>query len=130
MQSGINIEEVKQYNASLREYKEKSSKLRAEIEFNQQELARQCAELSSALGIEVTPENVNAILEERVAKINNTMSVGNEILNRIKAEEAAAVSANTQPMPGMVGGVTRANPFMAAPNTAPGFVPSFPGINI
>ena len=33
MQPGINIEDVRKYNASLREYKDRSAKLRAEIEF-------------------------------------------------------------------------------------------------
>lgn len=94
MQQGINIEEVKKYNASLREYKDKSSKLRAEIEFNEQELKRQCDELSKTLGIQVTPENVESILNEKIAKINNTMEVGNEILKRIKAEESTMVNAN------------------------------------
>ncbi len=89
MQQGINIEAVKQYNASLREYKEKSAKLRAEIEFSQAELERQCKELSAELGISVTPENLQSILNERIEKINNTISVGTEILNRIKAEEVA-----------------------------------------
>ena len=114
MQAGINIEQVRQYNASLREYKEKSSNLRAEIEFNQQELARQCAELSKTLGIEVNPENVNSILEDRVAKINNTMAVGNEILNRIRAEEAAAIAANSTPHTAQT------------QYAAHGFAPSFP----
>lgn len=95
MQQGINIEQIKQYNASLREYKDKSNKLRAELEFNEQELNRQCLELSKELGITVTPDNVKEILEERLAKINNTLSVGTEILERVKAEEAAVnTSAN------------------------------------
>lgn len=95
MQPGINIEEVKKYNASLREYKDKSTKIRAELEFNEQELLRQCAELSKELGIEVTPDNIRDILSERISKINNTMQVGNEILNRIKAEEASMSSINS-----------------------------------
>lgn len=94
MQQGINLEQIKQYNASLREYKDKSNKLRAELEFNEQELNRQCSELSKELGITVTPDNVKEILEERLAKINNTLSVGTEILERVKAEEAA-VNANS-----------------------------------
>ena len=122
MQSGINIEEIKKYNASLREYKEKSSKIRAEIEFNQQELARQCSELTKALGVEVTPDNVVAILEDRVAKINNTMAVGNEILNRIKAEEAAAVAANT-------GTVNPVSPVATAAPVGGPQAPNLPGIN-
>lgn len=140
MQQGINIEEVKKYNASLREYKDKSSKLRAEIEFNEQELKRQCDELSKTLGIQVTPENVESILNEKIAKINNTMEVGNEILKRIKAEESTMVNANAagvnvnanagQP-------VTRTAPVsapnfgfaQAAPGTAPITAPNIPDIS-
>lgn len=96
MQQGINIDEVKKYNASLREYKEKSSQLRAELEFSEKELIRQCAELTAELGIQVTPENIKTILSERISKINNTMEVGNEILNRIKAEEAGVASMQSQ----------------------------------
>lgn len=139
MQQGINIETVKQYNASLREYKEKSAKLRAELEFNEQELNRQCAELSKELGREVTPDNIEEIMAERTAKIQNTIEIGTEILNRIKAEEAGAVgtvaqTAGTapqaaQPLVGtlpMMSGVPSAPVAPAAPAaptapTAPGF---------
>lgn len=96
MQPGINIEDVRKYNASLREYKDRSAKLRAEIEFSQQELKRQCEELSTELGIEVTPENVQEILTERIDKIKNTMAVGTDILNRIKAEEARGMAQPQQ----------------------------------
>lgn len=142
MQQGINIEEVKKYNASLREYKDKSSKLRAEIEFNEQELKRQCDELSKTLGIQVTPENVESILNEKIAKINNTMEVGNEILKRIKAEEstmvnanAAGVNVNANANAGQP--VTRTAPVSApnfgfaqtAPGTAPITAPNIPDIS-
>lgn len=127
MQQGINIEDVRKYNASLREYKDKSAKLRAEIEFNQQELVRQCKELSTELGIEVTPENVQEILEQRISKIQSTMAVGTDILNRIKAEEMRG--ASTQP--GAVNQtieVTASN--MAAPGVGVGVgaAPPVPGV--
>lgn len=95
MQVGINVEDVKKYNASLREYKDKSVKLRTEIEINQAELERQCKELSTELGMEVTPANIQAILTERISKIQNTMQVGNEILQRIREEEARGVQQTT-----------------------------------
>lgn len=123
MQPGINIDAVKQYNASLREYKEKSSKLRAEIEFNQKELDRQCQELSTELGVQVTPDNIKSILEERIAKINNTIAVGTEILDRIKSEEKVMASGQA---------VSQPNPQSQAVNNiapgpaAPGFVPQTP----
>lgn len=136
MQQGINIETVKQYNASLREYKEKSAKLRAELEFNEQELNRQCAELSKELGREVTPDNIEEIMAERTVKIQNTIEIGTEILNRIKAEEAGAAGTapqaapqTAQPLVGtlpMMSGVPSAPVATAAPAaptapTAPGF---------
>lgn len=96
MQQGINIEAIKQYNNSLREYKEKSAKLQAEIEFSQKELERQCQELSAELGIEVTSDNIESILNEKVDKINKTIAIGTEILERIKAEENAVAQASQQ----------------------------------
>jgi len=122
MQAGINIEDVKKYNASLREYKEKSAKLRAEIDFSKAELARQCKELSAELGFEVTPDNVKDILEERVKKIQNTMSVGTEILKRIKMEEARGGSqpvGQVQGMPDQSTIINNEQPQQMAPPTIP-----------
>ena len=130
MQPGINVEDVKRYNASLREYKDKSAKLRAEIEFSQTELARQCKELSTELGIEVTPENVQDILNERVNKIKNTMAIGNEILSRIKAEESRSTSQI--PVPGMaqpsgvMGGAMQTSAVPTSSTQMPGFNPPQP----
>lgn len=123
MQSGINIDTIKQYNASLREYKEKSSKLRAEIEFSQKELDRQCKELSAELGIEVTPDNIKTILDERIAKINNTITVGTEILDRIKAEEKAAENVGSVPNTGVIPGSI---PGMAQPGVVTQPIPPTP----
>ena len=89
MLSGINIEEVKRYNATLKQYQDKASQVRAGIEFNTQELNRLCQELTVELGIQVTPENIRQIREERLKKIQNNLEVGTDILNRIKAEEEA-----------------------------------------
>lgn len=75
------------YNAELKKYQDQASQLRAGIEYSTKELERLCGELSKELGITVTPENIESIREERLAKIENTLKVGNEILNRIKSEE-------------------------------------------
>ncbi len=83
----LNVQEIKEYNDRLREYKEKSSKIKAEIEFNTAELSRLCEELSVELGIEVTMDNLEEIYNDRVDKINNTLKVGKEILERIREEE-------------------------------------------
>ena len=92
MNNGIDIEQVKAYNNSLKSYQDKASQVRAAIEYNTKELNRLCSELSTELGITVTPENVLQIREERVEKIRNTLKVGNEILSRIQSEEAIANS--------------------------------------
>ena len=66
MQNGVNIEEVKKYNASLRQYRDKANQLKAEIEFTRQELEKRCATLSSELGVQVTPDNIESILADRI----------------------------------------------------------------
>ena len=92
MLNGVNIEQVKQYNASLKQYRDKAAQIRAGIDFNKNELNRLCQELSAELGIEVTPENVEQIRAKQIEEIESTLRTGNEILNRIKAEESGAVT--------------------------------------
>lgn len=93
---GVNIEEVKKYNATLKEYRDKSSKIQAGIEFNEKELARLCQELTISLGVEVTPDNIERIRADFISKINNTLSVGMEIIERIKSEEMMIAESQTQ----------------------------------
>ena len=81
MINGVDIEEVKRYNASLKQYQDKAAQIRAGIEYNTQELNRLCAELSAEIGIQVTPENIRQIRDERIAKIKNTLEAGNGILS-------------------------------------------------
>ena len=95
MVQGVNIEDVKKYNESLKFYQTKASQTKAAIEFNTKELNRLCEELSRELGVTVTPENIEQIRAERIAKIENTLKVGNEILARIKSEEASANQYST-----------------------------------
>ena len=114
MNSNIDLREVKKYNESLKKYQDAAAQVRAGIEFNKKELARLCSELSQELGVSVTPENIEAIREERVAKALNTLSVGNEILDRIRKEEAQDTNSS---IPSAV-----AQPTMAQP----GFVPAPP----
>lgn len=119
MNSNIDLREVKKYNESLKKYQDAAAQVRAGIEFNKKELARLCSELSQELGVTVTPENIEAIREERVAKALNTLSVGNEILDRIRKEEAQDASSS---IPASV-----AQPTVAQPTVAqPGFVPAPP----
>lgn len=88
MVNGINMEDVKRYNAELKLYKEKAAQVKTRIEINTAEIDRLCAELSAELGVTVTRDNASDILRERTEKIMNSLKVGNEILSRIKAEEA------------------------------------------
>ena len=109
MNPGVNIEDVKRYNQELKKYQNQASQIKAGIEFNTKELERLCRELSAELGVTVTPENIDQIRAERIAKIENTLKVGNEILQRIKNEEAQANS----PMP------SAPQPQMGAPAVSP-----------
>lgn len=90
LNTSVNIEQVKQYNASLKQYQDKASQVKAGIDFNKKELDRLCKELTAELGVEVTPENVMQVRQEHIDKINNMLKVGNEILGRIRSEEEAA----------------------------------------
>ena len=122
MQNGVNIEEVKKYNASLRQYRDKANQLKAEIEFTRQELEKRCATLSSELGVQVTPDNIESILADRINKINNTMAVGNDILKRIQDEEQAATTSQVaQQVP-----TVASQPAGGAAQVMPCTVPSAP----
>lgn len=93
MQKDINIESVKQYNASLKQYKDASAKLSAEIEFNEKELKNLCAQLTAELGVEVTLDNIDKIYEEQVQKINQALETGTAILSKIEQEASGATQA-------------------------------------
>lgn len=95
MVNGVNIEEVKKYNASLKQYKEQSSRLAVEIEVNNKELEQLCTQLSAELGVEVTPDNVEQIYNEQVQKINNILETGNTILNKIESESNNGIKQST-----------------------------------
>lgn len=86
MMKNVDVAQVKQYNTLLKQYKDQATKIRAEIEFNSKELNTLCAELSSELGIQVTPENIEQVYNERVEKINSTLESGMEILSRVQRE--------------------------------------------
>ena len=97
MLNGVNVEQIKQYNQQLREQKERASTIDAEIKFNSSELERLCNELTAQLGIQVTPDNIEQIYQEKVQEINNTLETGQEILRRVAEEEKqASQPAQTQ----------------------------------
>jgi uncharacterized protein YukE len=85
--SEINANRIKEYNKRVKNYKDTAFKLKAEIQFHLNELNKLCEELSEELGIKVTPENIEKIRKERLEKIQETLKVGEEILDNITKEE-------------------------------------------
>lgn len=99
MLQGIDLNQVKQYNASLKQYKDKAASLNAEIEYTNKEIDALCAELTNELGIQVTRDNIQQIYEEQVSKINSTLQSGNAVLAKIASEEQAASTVATPVAP-------------------------------
>lgn len=86
MMNGVDINQVKQYNEQLKRYKEQAAKIKVEIEMNTSELNRLCEELTAELGVQVTPDNIEQIYNDRVEKVRNTLQSGTEIMDRIRQE--------------------------------------------
>ena len=115
--SNINIDEIKQYNSTLKQYKDKAATLNAEIEYTSKELDTLCAELSQELGVTVTRDNIETVYNEQVDKINNTLQSGTAVLQKIANEEAVSNSQPTvlqQPQPVMTQPVMQ-QPVMTQP---------------
>lgn len=99
MLQGVDINQVKQYNTSLKQYRDKAANINAQIEFTQKELNTICGELSAELGIEVNESNIEQIYAEQVEKINATLKSGNTVLAKIaEEEEKIATGQVTQPV--------------------------------
>ena len=88
MLQGVNIEEIKKYNASLKQCRDRAASLNAEIEYTNKEIDNLCNELSAELGITVTRDNVEQIYNEQLEKINSTLQSGNAVLSKIANEES------------------------------------------
>lgn len=99
MLQGVDLNQVKQYNASLKQYKDKAASLNAEIEYTNKEIDALCAELTTELGIQVTRDNIQQIYDEQVSKINSTLQSGNAVLAKIASEEQAASTVATPVAP-------------------------------
>ena len=118
MLENINLEQVKQFNASLKQYKDRAISLNAEIEYTNKEIDVLCAELTTELGVQVTRDNINQIYEEQVVKINSTLQSGNAVLAKIASEEAAAqagTASQTPVAPVAPQPVAPATPVMSTP---------------
>lgn len=94
MLQGINLEEVKQYNATLKQYRDRAASLNAEIEYTNKELDALCAELTAELGKPVTRDNIEQIYNEQVASIQSTLQSGTAVLSKIASEEQNAANAS------------------------------------
>lgn len=118
MVAGVNLEEVKKYNAALKQYKDQAAALKAEIEYTNRELDTLCSELTTELGVQVTRDNVEQIYNDQVTKINSTLQSGNAVLAKIQSEEAAA----SQPQ----ASTSSPSPSPVIPQAAPQVQPATP----
>lgn len=96
MLQGIDLNQVRQYNASLKQYKDKAASLKAEIDYTNKEIDTLCSELSAELGISVTRDNIQQVYDEQVSKINSTLQSGNAVLSKIASEEQTAQAQTVQ----------------------------------
>lgn len=90
----INIEEVKQYNANLRKYRDMSSKLQAEKQFLLTEIENECKALAE-LGVEVNSSNIQQVKDDLCNKINSSLQSGNAVLAKIASETQAQIQSTT-----------------------------------
>lgn len=124
MLQGVDLNQVKQYNASLKQYKDKAASLNAEIEYTNKEIDALCAELTTELGIQVTRDNIQQIYDEQVSKINSTLQSGNAVLAKIASEEQAASTVATPVAP--VTPVAPTTPVMQTAVPTPPVAPTAP----
>lgn len=89
MLQGVNIEDIKQYNSSLKQCRDRAASLKAEIEYTNKEIDTICNELSAELGITVTRDNIEQIYNEQLEKINSALQSGNAVLAKIASEESS-----------------------------------------
>lgn len=80
------VERVKEYNRRYKEATSELSNLKAQMNVYEQEVQKLCNELSSYLGVEVTKENALDLYNKKKAEIENNLSIGNEILDRISSD--------------------------------------------
>ena len=93
MLEGCNLEEIKSYNASLKQYRDRAASLKAEIEYTNKELDTLCAELTAELGKQVTRDNIEQVYNEQISMINSTLQSGKAVLSKIAAEESNSGAA-------------------------------------
>lgn len=128
MNANVNIEEVKKYNATLKQYKDSAAQLQAQKDYISKDIDAKCAELSRDLGVTVTRDNLEQVCEDLCNKINSTLKSGNAILEKI-AQESAKANAVAQ---GQVVGQTGTSSVNAQPaqfNAQAPVAPTLPPMN-
>lgn len=96
MLQGIDMNQIRQYNQSLKEYREKAASINAQIQFTRQEMEKICAELTAELGTEVNEGNIEQIYAEQLDKINTTLNAGTAVLQKIAREEQTMQSGHRE----------------------------------
>ena len=91
MLSGVNIDEVRNYNKKLKAMQEEASRATNKVEIYENELKANCEELSKLFGFEVTVDNVEQVYNDYMKKVRSSLESGNTILNKIN-EEMSGVS--------------------------------------
>lgn len=99
----LSVDEVRKYNAELKERKKQASDLNAQIGFYEKELEKKCSELSKELGIEVTKDNLEQVYAEYEQKLQSAMETGWAVLRKI-AQDETIVNIDTSSIPGMQNG--------------------------
>ena len=82
----IDIERIKRYNEALDNYKAEANRVLMEKELIDRDIDRLCKELSDELHTPVTRENAESLCSEYMEKLENTLTTGEEIFERVKAE--------------------------------------------
>ena len=93
---------ISEYNEKLKAHQEKAAKLKASVEIMTEQLERDCKQLSEALGTEVTPDNLEAVYQQYMEKVENTLSAGEDLLRQFEMRSNPQVAANTAPTVGFV----------------------------
>lgn len=99
--SEVTRERVREYNNNLNHYKEMYANLNAEKKLLTEQLETGCKELSQRLGIEVTLDNLDQVIDQKTDEMSRMLENGEAIINRIKAKENGNMAGNN--MNGMTG---------------------------
>lgn len=92
MREGIDLNAVEAYNKQLKTCKETVAKLQAELEYTEKSLNDICAELTTSLGVQVTPQNIEEVYAEQAQKIQQSLKTGTAVLQKITEGERVAAN--------------------------------------